>query len=130
MQRVRTDARYSVLYGSPMYWFGEPWPSRRLRAPICECDAHQVPTPVGDLCLLCDESVDEDDQGVMTMFVTAEGTAAGPRPIHIECQTRNTVGNLHHLLGHCTHIGECNEMSTQTFRQEALAVWAYLERQR
>lgn len=99
-----------------MKWFGKPWPSPDFRAPICEDDALQIPTPVGSECILCGEAILLGHQGVQYIN--------GPYG-HVECQYRSVVGNIHHLMGQCHHVGECNEMSTKTYREEAIEVWNY-----
>lgn len=108
-----------------MNWFGEPWPSADLRAPICENDAERVETPVGDVCLLCEELIEEGDRGILMNTITA-GPTVHVRPVHMECEVRSVMGNHLHVTGQCSYIGECVEKSTLTYRQEALEVWRWL----
>jgi hypothetical protein len=49
-----------------MRWYGSPWPSAELRAPICEDDAYRVSTPVGAICLRCERPIRAGDSGVIT----------------------------------------------------------------
>lgn len=105
-----------------MKWFGEPWPSADLRAPICENDADRVETPVGSACLLCTTPIEADHRGVIMNTITA-GPTMHQQPVHIECDYRNIVGNHLHVTGQCSHVGECNEKSTLSYREEALEVW-------
>ena len=100
-----------------MLWFGEPWPSAELRAPICEDDAQRVLVPVGRPCVHCDEEIVSGDRGEVY---------GGGQPAHAECGLRNILGNHIHVRGDCPALGECNRMSTLTYRQEALKVWAYV----
>lgn len=49
-----------------MNWFGEPWPSEELRAPVCEDDKDRVPPPPpGELCALCGNPIEEGARGVV-----------------------------------------------------------------
>lgn len=93
-------------------WFGTDW-----GAPICAIPSHQVPTPVGEECFLCEETIVEGDDG--------EQWSSGEY-VHKECAVRNIVGSVFHLSGQCQYVGHCNEASTQTYRQEALDVWRYM----
>lgn len=99
-------------------WFGDPWPSDELRAPVCEDDSIRVDTPVGSQCLLCQELIKKGDRGTITF--TSSTT-------HIECQMRAVLGNHLHVRGECSYTGECNEKSTLSFREEALEVWAWTQ---
>jgi len=120
------DEPYSA---ARVHWFGAPWPSEALRAPICEDDRYRIEIPVGASCCHCGELIDTDNQGVRysCTIVLAEVTGqpvAGPIPYaHVECNLRCVTGNMAHLSGNCHHIGECREQSTKTYREEALEVW-------
>ena len=46
-------------------WFGEPWPSDELRAPICEDEHFHCATPVGQTCVNCERYILSTDQGVV-----------------------------------------------------------------
>jgi len=46
-----------------MNWFGASW-----GAPCNETDQH-APTPVGAVCVECEKTIGEDDQGFMTPFI-------------------------------------------------------------
>lgn len=97
-------------------YFGEPWPSG-----ICET-AERAATPVGDLCLECDEEIVAGDRGD---FV---GTASGPRPRHRECALRSAIGGIEHLTAGPHEAGECYVKTTLTRRQSALAAWEWVQR--
>lgn len=109
-------------------WFGAPWPSV-----ICyEEDGRLIeemrkPFPVGEACLYCNEVFDEaaGDSGKAIPFM---GTAA-PRVIHVhkECALREVVGSLAHLQGHCACQKGSADPSLQTSRQDALAVWEWVQ---
>lgn len=109
-----------------MNWFGEPWPRADWRAPICEDDAKRIPVPVGEACVLCEEPIEENDRGV-TMGVVRLGDDGKPTGtvgyVHAECNLRSVTGNHLHITGQCRHVGDCNERSDLTYREEALEVW-------
>lgn len=70
-------------------WFGDPWPTAELRAPVCENDADRVPTPVGRACLQCDRPVADGDRGVLIPHVFAKGPDGWEmRPQHLDCLLR------------------------------------------
>lgn len=96
------------------YWFGDPWPSDTLRASVCENDTDKVATPVGQLCVPCQEPITMGDRG--SLYADGE-------PAHVECSLRSVLGNHLHLGGLCRHIGDCVEQSTISYREEALLVW-------
>lgn len=86
-------------------FFGARWDAPRVD------DATQVPTPVGELCLECGESIQEGDRGLITCLVSDEG--AMMRPIHMECELRAT-------MSHCARQCECFTTHPSA-RAEALA---------
>ena len=94
--------------------FGEPWDS-----PICE-GARQVPTPVGGVCVLCKELVDEGDRGVLIPYGTANGYEE--RPEHAECHLRSIVGSPEHIMGWCSCHGGGTDLE-MTYREEARHTW-------
>jgi hypothetical protein len=72
-----------------MNWFGEPWPSARLRAPVCEDDALQVaPPPAGELCVMCHERFRLGDRGILMPHVGANRQVS-MRYMHLECLLGN-----------------------------------------
>ena len=72
-----------------MNWFGSPWPSEELRAPVCDDDALRIPSPPDwELCILCDKPFRAAAQGVRMPHLTAEGHAE-ERYCHIECLLSN-----------------------------------------
>lgn len=48
-----------------MRWFGEPWPTAEMRAPICDDDRYRFRTPVGKLCIICEQPIEAGDRGVI-----------------------------------------------------------------
>jgi len=113
-----------------MFWFGEPWPSAELRASVCEEDKYRIPTPVSAACLLCNEVIIYGERGIRYGFVIdVDVTTGKPKSnntapyAHIECQLRSVMGNLIHVSGNCRHLGDCNERSDMTYREEALELW-------
>ncbi len=115
-------------------WFGEPWPSEAFRAPVCADDADRVPVPVSGVCLFCEELVDEDDQGTMMPFTTAEDFVnrrgiTGFHPLHVECLIRQTLGPVAYLEGRCTHAGGTEDciIESQSKRQDAQATYRWVQ---
>ena len=74
-----------------MKWFGEPWPSAELRAPVCEDDADRMPVPVGELCERCRLMIQPTDRGVAIPFLT--GILALEVYHHIRCFLAGVVGD-------------------------------------
>ena len=115
-----------------MFWFGEPWPSAESRASVCEDDNYRIETPVGELCILCGEAIETWAQGIQYSYridpdkETGKLVASLGAYAHIECQLRSVMGNMIHINGDCHHIGECNEKSTKTWREEGKEVWEAL----
>lgn len=98
-----------------MQWFGKaPW------APLCD-DCPHVKTPVGQPCGRCDEPIAADDDGVLIPYVTRCDTVM--QPLHYECNLRQTIGGLNHLLGRCTCCGGTSDPDPphMTKRQAAKA---------
>jgi hypothetical protein len=59
-------------------WFGESW-----HAPVCEETEH-IRTPVGELCLDCDEPILEGDQGVTMPHWLGDGSYRSSAR-HLDC---------------------------------------------
>lgn len=59
-----------------------------------------IPTPVGEICLWCEEEVEEGDMGTMQAVVGAAGSSV--RPIHHECSMRSVIGSVAHVEGRCS----------------------------
>jgi hypothetical protein len=105
-----------------MRWFGEPWPSAELRAPVCENDADRIPVPVGAPCLFCAELIEEGDRGEEMVYVSS---AADLRFAHIECAFRQVMGGPAHVQGTCTCQGGHDDPDLgMSQREAAKAVWA------
>lgn len=81
-----------------MKWFGEPWPSEELRAPVCEDDAERTdPPPPGTQCSLCGQGFMPNAQGVEMPHLTADKTSpwmswAEKGYVHIDCLVSNVTG--------------------------------------
>lgn len=121
---VATDAA-RMAYG----WFGEPWWSY-----VCYDDDGRLtgemrkPFPAGEDCLYCGEPFSEaaGESGQAFPCQTTEG--ASIRHAHKECALRQGVGSLAHLEGRCRcHGGTDHDAPGLTLRQEALAVWAWVQ---
>jgi hypothetical protein len=112
-------------------WFGESW-----GAPMCE-DAPHVTTPVGALCLHCEEPVRADDRGVTVPQCGLDDLARRLDPerllapsrvaLHLECHLRDTVGSVGHIEGRCSCVGGDEEDPPGLSRREAavaaVAAW-------
>jgi hypothetical protein len=70
-----------------MKFFGKPWVS-----PFCETTEH-VETPVGAVCIHCDELIEEGDTGV----IYANGPVA-----HRDCFLRGVFGSRAHIEKRCS----------------------------
>lgn len=75
-----------------MKWFGEPWPSAELRAPVCEDDADRMLVPVGYACTHCGEAIEATDRGVAIPFLPVDH-----RPFdvyyHAKCFLADVIGD-------------------------------------
>jgi hypothetical protein len=109
-------------------WFGEPWPSG-----VCYGDDGRLleemrkPFPTGEQCLYCTEVFDEaaGDSGQATPFQSLGGPPE-VRHAHKECLLRQVTGSIAHLQGHCSCQGG-DDAPDLSYRQDALAVWAWVE---
>lgn len=99
-------------------YFGPAWD-----APFIE-DAQQVPTPVGELCLECQEPIAEGEQGVvMPLIYEADGAPAMRyAPEHRGCMLLGVVG---HIAGTCFCHGGLG-----TVRERGLLTVEWAERNR
>lgn len=97
-----------------MKWFGDGWGN----APVADNPGDRIAVPVGELCFWCNEPITENDFGLL---YTDQRSYS-----HGECNLRNVLGNAEHLKGNCHYVGECNHLSTKSYRQEALEVWDYV----
>jgi len=109
-------------------WFGEPWLSG-----ICYDDDGRLieemrkPCPVGEKCLHCHEPFVEGDSGKATPFI-ARHREPEIRHSHKECWLREGLGSLAHLERRCPcYGGTDHETSGLTARQEAVAVWDWVQ---
>jgi hypothetical protein len=102
-------------------WWGSPWPSEALRAPVCSDDALRVPVPVGKACTLCDVLIEETDRGVSMMGI-GEDRKAYPVQEHIECQMRNVMGCFVGLRSDGTEHDHSG-----SYQDDALRVWAWIQ---
>lgn len=110
-------------------YFGAPWPSG-----VCD-DGEQVPTPVGEECLLCDQPIEDGHQG--TFMIAAVASAAHPQgaetyaPVHRECSLRSVLGGIAHLRRTCSCYaapGFADDPDAGlSYRESALLVWAYVQ---
>lgn len=100
-------------------YFGDPWPSG-----ICET-GEQVATPVGELCINCEEPIEEDQQG--TFIYAIEDGVMTPKPSHKECSLRSVLGGIGHMKGLCTcNGGNTDPDENLSYRTSALLVWEWV----
>jgi hypothetical protein len=93
-----------------MKYFGDP----KFRKGYEE----QVATPVGVLCLHCDEPIQEDDTGTMEV-VLHSNLDTSLKPLHYECRLRQAVGSVGHQKGLCSCYGGTEEDPPGMTRHEA-----------
>jgi hypothetical protein len=65
------------------FWFGKSW-----GAPVCDPEDH-VPTPVGALCMRCQERIAKDDQGVTLPATGFEGMTLAHW--HLDCYLKTIL---------------------------------------
>jgi hypothetical protein len=107
-----------------MRWWGEPWPSEELRAPICEDDSLRTPTPLGESCAWCEEPILQGEGGVWMLHWEPDG--AVEKPWHQECSFRTVMGSKAHLEQRCTcYGGQDHDDPNMTAREEAIWVLNY-----
>lgn len=108
-------------------WFGRPWGAGGV-APVCE-DGQHIATPVGSLCLWCDEPIEADDSGVVTPYIDA-AINVHQAAQHVECFLRQALGGVNHIEGRCTCCGGDRDPDPPglTNREAAIAAVAAFER--
>jgi len=103
-------------YDSTMRWFG-----KSFHSPMYE-GVPEVPTPVGDTCVGCEEKIVDGDIGVTIPWLGhgPDGRAS----YHIECQIRSVIGDLDHQEGKCVCHGYYGPPTDRgmTSREEAQEV--------
>lgn len=107
----------------PNPYFGEDW-----HVPATE-GAKRVPTPVGQKCLFCEEAIKAGERGWLMNYYGHGGWST--QPCHRECQFRQVMGGLAHQQGVCSCQGgkpEDDPAKDMTLREEAVAVWEYVQR--
>ena len=89
--------RRKALLVRVMKWFGEPWPSAELRAPVCEDDAERMAVPIGETCERCQRLIAATDRGVTIPFLTGglnwEGVLVQEIYYHAKCFLAVVVGD-------------------------------------
>ncbi len=102
-------------------WFGTDW-----GAPICK-ETEKFPTPVGTSCFHCEEKIQQDDNGFISLFIGNGGSKEIVH--HYECQMRIIVGGANHLRGMCTCCGGTMQPDPPglTIRKAALLAVKVLE---
>ena len=97
-------------------FFGERWD-----APAFD-DAIQRERPLGSLCGLCEEPIEEGDSGTWQVFGIGDALHAEVRPEHIECWIRAGLGSPAHLRGECSCAGHEDEADDRSWREQGREV--------
>lgn len=92
-----------------MKYFGDP----KFRKE----DEEQVETPVGQLCIFCDEEIAETDTGNIYPSITQNRLIE--KPCHYECQMRGIVGSVGHQMKKCSCFGGTEEDPPGSTKHEA-----------
>jgi hypothetical protein len=80
-------------------------------------DEVQIPPPVGEVCILCEEPVDAGDIGTINLLAQVT---------HYECQMREIIGSVGHLKRTCSCYGGTEgDPPAMTRRQAAKAAVAF-----
>jgi hypothetical protein len=98
-------------------FFGDAWPSG-----VCD-EGHQVDTPVGQACVLCEEEVVDGDQG--NFIGTLEPPYFGP--VHRECSLRSVLGGIGHITNHLKWCVAAHDPDALLgYRRSAQLVWSWV----
>jgi hypothetical protein len=104
-------------------YFGDPWPSG-----ICD-EGTQVPTPIGEPCEMCGETIESYDRGSFVGVMRGEeGNLVGAlAPVHRECSLRSVLGGIGHLQNHARWcVGRHDPDAGLSYRESALRVWHWV----
>ena len=116
-----------------MRWFGPPWPTAELRAPVCSDDRQRMVTPVGEPCLYCTLPIIDGDRGQELPHVEYDESNLSVKVVyaHIECLFAQVVGGPAHLQGLCSCQGGHEDPDLgMSPRQAALWVWENISGER
>jgi hypothetical protein len=91
-------------------FFGESW-----GAPILD-HARQSPTPIGELCYLCERPIEDSDQGFIRPLITEDGPG-GDLAVHRGCDMATTIGHLFGVCG-CTGRDDIYERGQELVRRD------------
>lgn len=91
----------------------------------CESEFYQrVPTPVGEMCLWCDEAIEDGQTGYVMPYIGAE--SATEKPEHVECFIRSIIGSLGHQMRQCScYGGDRGDPPIMTKREAAVAAYRH-----
>lgn len=84
-------------------------------APITD-NGVRIPTPVGEKCIWCEETIIEGEAG--GIYIDGHIT-------HKECNLRQTMGGIGHLVDHGRYCREAGPDAGLSHRQSALLVWRW-----
>jgi hypothetical protein len=88
-----------------------------------DTDGEVIPTPVGEPCAYCEETIEAGDRGVTVPHI-GETEAVVEKPYHFECHLRTVIGSVGHQMGRCSCPGiggTEHDPPGLTLRQAALA---------
>lgn len=104
------------------HWWGEPWPSEELRAPICEDDDLRTEVPVGQPCQHCGHVIEKTDRGTSNsgyIGLDDDGEMTYvPTPLHAHAEC-----GLRHVRGCSASIKGEGHSHERDYREDAWEVW-------
>lgn len=118
-----------------MQYFGEAYPSDDYPAAIY-LDLERVDAPVGQLCIWCEEPVEEGDRGFIQSCMIRKHPVTDEylhtrEPVHHECNFRQTIGSVKHQRGECGcatgDFSNDDDAEYATLREAARAALAEFE---
>jgi hypothetical protein len=102
----------SVVGALDLEFFGpSPW------GPAIDEPRRMAKTPVEQRCLYCNESIADDDSGIIMGYLTVDGPRRVPE--HRECLLRHIFGSVGHQLGTCSCHGGTEEDPPGMTKREA-----------
>jgi len=118
---MRSDLPRPVEPQVEVYYFGKWWD-----APAFD-DAVEKDRPVGEVCGLCEESIEEADSGTWQTFILDTGQedpkyVYEERPEHIECWLRSGLGSPAHLRRECACYGHEEPADDRSYREQGREV--------
>lgn len=105
-----------------VFYFGKPWASDAVDG------GRRIPTPVGELCYLCEEVIQADDQGYLRPGFRENGVVE-KLYAHKECDLAHVLGGWGCISGTCSRCsgGDTDPEGGLSYRESALRVWAWVQ---